>query len=217
MSFFLPAQEQSTWACDGRHKLAYVFLGVGFLADLCSEAFGVDGQRVEYRDAAFHLDEDGSRLGRMVEHRLRRNEPVFALEVDAWAHLIGMHVLRRYSSVARRAARAHGGLTRGELETAIAYIRANFSSPLRLAEIAASVDMSPYSFTRAFQNSTGTTPHQYITKLRIERAQNLLALGALPLTEIASAVGFFDQSHLTTQFRKALGTTPARYRRAYRS
>lgn len=216
MSFFVPAGEQSKWECEGQHKLAIVFLGSQFLAQLATEAFDIDGASLQFHDAAFHFDEDGTRLGRMVEHRLRGNEPILSLEVDAWAQLIGLHVLRRYSSIARHASHAQIGLAPSELETAIEYMQANLSSPMRLAEIAASVGMPQFVFARAFRNSTGTTPHKYLTILRIEQAQVLLASGTLSLSDIACAVGFADQSHLTTQFRKALGTTPARYRRDYR-
>ena len=194
-----------------------VFLGTQFLADLAGEAFGVDGARVEYNDGAFHFDNHGTWLGRMVEHRLRDDDLVTGLEVDAWANLVGLHALRRYSSVPRRALRtAPGALSATKLRVAIEFMRSNSSFPLRLSEIAGSVGMSQFSFSRAFRCSTGITPHQYLTHLRIKRAQEYLASGTLSLSEIAVSVGFAHQSHLTAQFRKALGITPARYRRACR-
>jgi len=56
------------------------------------------------------------------------------------------------------------------------------------------------------------TPHQYVIRCRIRRAMRLLARGELTLAEIALEVGCACQSHLTTLFRKHLGTTPGAFR-----
>lgn len=215
MSFFLAANEESYWQCEGSHKLVNFFLGVPFLEQLADELFGVDGSAVQFHDGAFQFDEQGAQLGRMLEQRLCGTEPISPLELDAWAMLVGTHTLRHYSNAAKKPVPATGGgLLPSKLQKALTYMQGNLSSSLRLAEIAAAVGMSQYSFSRAFQFSTGTSPHQYLIKLRIEMARELLDSGNLPVSHIARDVGFADQSHLTMHFRKLLGTTPARYRSA---
>ncbi|WP_164919607.1 helix-turn-helix domain-containing protein [Hansschlegelia zhihuaiae] len=218
MSSFVAADEACTWDCEGAHEMVAVFLGREFLSHLVSEAFGVDGDLVQFEDAAFHFDEDATRLGKMIEGQLRSSAPVSTLELDAWGQLVGLHVVRRYSGLGQRAVMAgHGRLSAVKLQMAVDFITGNMGLPLRVADVAQYVSMSQFAFARAFKTSTGLSPHQFLTQARVERAQDLLGTGEQSISHIANSVGFVDQSHLTTQFRRAFGVTPARYRRALRS
>jgi AraC family transcriptional regulator len=60
--------------------------------------------------------------------------------------------------------------------------------------------------------STGTTPHQYIMRKRVERAQEYLRTTKTALSEIATQVGFETQSHFTSVFRRLASITPKHYR-----
>ncbi len=91
-------------------------------------------------------------------------------------------------------------------------IQAHLDSKLKWAEIAAAVGLNPFAFGRAFKLATGITPHQYIIRCRLRRATRLLAREELPLADIALEVGCSCQTHLTTLFRKHLGTTPGAFR-----
>ena len=75
-----------------------------------------------------------------------------------------------------------------------------------LAEIA---QLSVHHFARAFRQSLGTPPHNYIVKRRVEHAQQLLRNTDLPLSEIAIEAGFTDQSHLARHFRTMTGVSPS--------
>ena len=72
--------------------------------------------------------------------------------------------------------------------------------------------MSNFHFAREFKRTTGTSPHQYLIKFRVERAKALLTDDGLPLTEVGLRSGFSHQSHFTRLFRKITGTTPHLYR-----
>ena len=87
---------------------------------------------------------------------------------------------------------------------------------ITVEDLARTLDMPRWTFADAFKATTGDTPHSYVTAKRIERACNLLRLGDMPLAEIAYATGFASQSHMTDTFRKALGTTPGKWRREVR-
>jgi transcriptional regulator GlxA family with amidase domain len=80
--------------------------------------------------------------------------------------------------------------------------------------MAKAADISPFHLTRVFKKALGMSPHQYLTEVRVHSAHALLAAGGErpSLAEVASAVGFSDQSHLTRQFKRILGTTPKRAR-----
>jgi AraC family transcriptional regulator len=218
MSFFLAAEEKSHWECEGDHKLVNFFLGVEYLAHLADDVFGLDGSKVQFRDGAFRYDKGGAQLGAMIEQRMLISETISSIELDAWALMIGMHSLRHYSSIAKEPTQnACVALPARVLHAAIDFLRCRVASNVRLAEMAESVGMSQYAFARAFHASTGTTPHQFLTNMRVELARELLDDGKLPISNIAESVGFANQRHLTVQFRKALGITPARYRRSRRT
>jgi AraC family transcriptional regulator len=72
--------------------------------------------------------------------------------------------------------------------------------------------MSTFHFAREFKRATGTTPHQYVVKLRVERAKQLLSKSEMPLVDVGFKSGFSHQSHFTRLFRKVTGTTPQSYR-----
>ena len=89
------------------------------------------------------------------------------------------------------------------------YARADETSLQVLAE---RTGVTPFRVIRAFREATGLAPHQYLIQVRVERARQLLADGAVP-SIVAAMTGFVDQSHLTYHFKKHLGITPGHYRR----
>ncbi|MEM7644316.1 MAG: helix-turn-helix transcriptional regulator, partial [Pseudomonadota bacterium] len=70
--------------------------------------------------------------------------------------------------------------------------------------------------TRAFKETTGQAPHQYLIDRRIARVKELLIAGEDGLVEIAYATGFSSQSHMTSTFRRRVGVAPGRWRAAIR-
>jgi AraC family transcriptional regulator len=112
----------------------------------------------------------------------------------------------------RKAPRRDPRLARDGLHRAIRFVNDNLNSKLKWDEIAKAVGLDPFTFGRRFKLTTGMTPHQYIIRCRIRRAMRLLAREELTLADIALEVGCSCQSHLTTLFRKHLGTTPGAFR-----
>ncbi|MET7722631.1 helix-turn-helix transcriptional regulator [Streptomyces mirabilis] len=82
-----------------------------------------------------------------------------------------------------------------------------------LDEAARLVHAHPAHLVRAFSGAYGIAPHQYLMSRRVDRARRLL-LDGRPPGEVASATGFYDQSHLTRHFKKLVGVTPGRYARS---
>jgi AraC-like DNA-binding protein/quercetin dioxygenase-like cupin family protein len=81
-----------------------------------------------------------------------------------------------------------------------------------LQALARHVGVSPFHLVRVFTQTTGLSPHRYIVQTRVRRAGHLLAEGTPP-SFVAAMTGFVDQSHLTAQFKRYVGTTPAAYQR----
>jgi AraC-like DNA-binding protein len=98
------------------------------------------------------------------------------------------------------------------IETASAFMREHRSENLTLAQIADAAQISPAHFARRFKIAAGTTPHDYLLNLRIERTRELLATD-MPIAQIALEAGFSDQSHLNRVFTPIVACTPGEYRR----
>jgi transcriptional regulator GlxA family with amidase domain len=105
-----------------------------------------------------------------------------------------------------------GGLPPRALRRVREFIEANLEESISLQMLADIVGLSMCHFARAFKQSAGVTPHDYLVRHRVQRAQELLAGTDLPLSEIAIAVGFADQSHCARRFHEHVGLTPSRYR-----
>jgi AraC-like DNA-binding protein len=85
-----------------------------------------------------------------------------------------------------------------------------------IREIAQLVGISPFHFIRRFEAVFGATPHQLRIQARLERAKQLLALGACSVTEVCFEVGFESLGSFSTLFRRRIGESPSRYQRRMR-
>jgi AraC-like DNA-binding protein len=83
------------------------------------------------------------------------------------------------------------------------------------AELARRAGLSVSQFERVFRTSFGSSPRQYLVRIRIEASARALAEGDQTITAIAHAFGFYDHAHFTRSFRKVMGITPSAYRREH--
>ena len=102
-----------------------------------------------------------------------------------------------------------------EINTALDHIHENFREKIPIANLAANCQLSLRQFERKFKSYFNLSPQQYIIKLRIQEACDLLGNGAQPIGDIAFELVFYDQSSFTVQFKKTMGMTPLQYRRQY--
>jgi AraC-like DNA-binding protein len=95
------------------------------------------------------------------------------------------------------------------------YLHAAFAEDVTLDALAGVAQMSRFHLSRLFARVHGLPPHAYLLQLRLGHAKRMLAAGEAA-AEVAAAVGFVDQSHLTRRFKGAFGVTPGQYARAAR-
>ena len=105
------------------------------------------------------------------------------------------------------------GLDARQLRVVNGTIQERIGEPISVSMLSTIAGLSRSHFSHAFRASTGRTPHDYIVRLRIDRAKKLMIQANLPLSEIALATGFSDQAHFSNTFRRATGMTPTQWRR----
>ena len=97
------------------------------------------------------------------------------------------------------------------------FMRHAYGRPVSLPDVAARANLSPYHFLRVYKRAYGETPHEFLTRLRIERAKTLLASGSHNVTEACFEVGFSSLGSFSALFSYRVGLSPSEYRRYARS
>ena len=152
----------------------------------------------------------GQAMQRMTAEALA---PGFAADLLIDALASGLVVdLARYFRRAVPVPRAEGGVLAPWQLRRVEELVAGSCHRLRIADLAAAVEVSTGHFARSFRNTTGRTVHAYVEEARLSRAQALLRESRLPIKQVAATLGFSGPSSFTLAFRRAVGTTPARYR-----
>lgn len=148
---------------------------------------------------------------------------------------LGLHVIRRdhgaavANAVARRLVvppHREGGQSQyiahptpkepeGGLSPLLDWVREHLADEHTVDSLAARAGLSPRTFARRFQQSVGTSPHRWLTRERIFRAQELLEKTAAGIDRVAEQAGFGSAQVLRLHFRRHLETTPAAYRKTF--
>lgn len=92
------------------------------------------------------------------------------------------------------------------------YLAVHLHAKIKLGELTKLTQLSRRKFSRTFKASFGCTPSQYVRRMRIARAQNLMTEFRDPLSQIAAECGFADQSHFSRCFRRVVGESPTIWR-----
>jgi AraC family transcriptional regulator len=125
--------------------------------------------------------------------------------------LLRVELERQSADIARD--RAAGGLVPWQVRRLNVYIEARLDQPILLRELSTISKLSTAYFSRAFKRTFRETPHSYIVRCRLERAEGLMLTSDLSLSDIALRCGFTDQAHLCKLFRRRYAKTPAAWRR----
>jgi AraC family transcriptional regulator len=125
----------------------------------------------------------------------------------------GGFIVQKYRLPGDQPGDARGGLAPWQLRRVSDFVDANMDGDPSIARLAGACGLSVSHFARAFRQTVGMPPHQWLTKRRVERARELLLDSGVELAEIALTCGFVDQSHLTRVFSRAEGCSPGRWRR----
>jgi AraC-like DNA-binding protein len=179
--------------------------------DICSEL--LRGGRVGLEPRAGLHDPLLSQIALTIANEI---ETEFADHIlaDALNTALAVQIVRRFVDPSAIALEPASGLSRERLKRVLDYIEAHLEARLTLTDLAAVACLSSYHFSRSFKQAVGVGPQRYVMQRRVERAKALIRRTDQPLASIAQAVGFADQSHLTSVFRREIGITPGHFRAA---
>jgi AraC family transcriptional regulator len=212
----IPAGSPALWRWSGRFDWLHVVLEPGLVARVAAEEFGLDPARFTVPPL------DGLDLPHLraamaaVDAELTADAPGGALASESLANVVAVHLIRHILAPHRAERGRDGILPRGRLRAVVEYIEDHPDTNPTLEQMAAIAHLSVYHFARQFKQATGLPPHQYVIARRVERAQQLLRKGDLPLAEVAVSAGFSDQSQFSHHFKRLLGVTPGQFRRSAR-
>jgi AraC family transcriptional regulator len=167
----------------------------------------------ELREAFFIEDLVVAQLTRSILSPVTRGEPLDKLALDQIAMLLAAHVLQRYCGAPKVAKSTGRGLQAWQKLRAEEMLRSRLEGNITIQEMAAACSMSESHFARSFRRSFGTSVHQHLIRLRIERAKTLLPQANKRLAEIAQLSGFCDQAGFTRTFSRVERMTPSRWRK----
>lgn len=149
----------------------------------------------------------------LVAELLRRlEEPDAPATLREWTLAVALGNLARKATEIAATASARA-LTRSGLKIVDTLITGGSGEDLSVARLADAVGLTPRRFSTEFREATGLPVHQYILKIRAERAVELLANSNLPLSQVAAQAGFSHQAHMSRVLRRLKGRTPGDLRK----
>ena len=167
------------------------------------------------RHAAGIGDDVIDQIGRSILSELAVKTAASRAYVETASLMLAARLLQKYcdsGALAPTESSAHS-LDHVRLRRVLDYIAANIENDISLTDLAGIAGYSPFHFARKFTLTMGISPHQYISRIRLDNAMGELATGRLPLAEIALNAHFSSQASFTRAFHRATGMTPNEYRR----
>ena len=210
----LPSETPVRWSWDTRLSFAVMTLEPEYLGKVAREIFGLDPAGVRLIAAEGQRDPLITGIAGNLMREAMNGDAGSRLFAESLAGMLAVHLLRNYAERSQPIKTDRISTQPRAVTQAVDFINDNYATDLSLSDIAAAAHLSPFHLSRIFKKATGVSPYQYLLQVRVNSARSLLAAGAgdRSLAEVAAAVGFADQSHLTRHFKRMVGVTPKQLR-----
>lgn len=206
----LPSGHPVRWSWKSRISFSLLALDPAFLRQVAQAHLGMDPDQVRLAFAEREQDPAIATIAAALAREAVRGDAGSRVYAESLANILVVHLLRNYSASTGVERQPTATAVPRSVSRALSFIQQNHASDISLADIAAAARMSPFHFTRLFKRAIGVAPYQYLIQMRVASARALITAGGggYSLAEIATSVGFADQSHLTRHFKRVLGVTP---------
>ncbi|MGH7754664.1 MAG: helix-turn-helix domain-containing protein [Vulcanimicrobiaceae bacterium] len=209
----IPAGASAVWEDAAPTPVLGISLSPVLIATAARE-MGLRGEPPSLAPQLQVRDPKVEHLAWAIKAELESDEPLGRLYAESLGLALASQLLRRDAPLVAR--RCDGALSQRRLQRVLDHIRENVAQTLSLEELAALAGVSRSHFKILFKRAVGVPAHQYVIRRRVEAAIGLLASERLPLSEIALAAGFANQSHLARCMRRVAGMTPREVQRSLR-
>lgn len=169
-----------------------------------------------FKKAGFLNNAISNQLGVYFMQELKQigNKEISDLEPIALS--FGNYLVKLYMEQVKKESYLEIGITPFQLKGINEYLQNNMERPIFIKELAALIGISTYHFIRMFKRTTGETPHQHITRLKMEHAKELLLNSEEQIIQVGMGVGIYNPSHFSQLFKSYFGTSPYRFRKSVR-
>lgn len=214
--FFLtrsPTPYEMRWRAvgDAPFQVMHLYLSVPLFERVAYDVLGCNAPPA-VRDISGGKDKQLSHLLALVHQELTAEGMGSQLFIQGLAQSLAVHLIRNYASGEALDDRQNA-LPGFKLRRAVAYLEEHLAEPFNLAQLAETVGMSEFHFSRLFKKATGVSPSRYFIRQRVARAQLLLQETETSIIEIGMSVGYSSPSHFAQVFRRETGLPPSHYRR----
>lgn len=210
-STVLPAGTPVIWRFSDLADHIHLKLSPDLIVQVAQETTEVDPSRIEIIGDFCIQDARIEYIGLALAAELKLGGTTGRLYTDSLATALAAHLLRHHSVIASSTPIGAHGLS-AQWYDLLDYIYEHLANDLSLAELASVIGVSQSHFSSLFRQNIGSSPHQYLVQQRVERAKTMLLKSNLPIAEIATEVGFYDQSHLTRHMQRLLSISPKQLR-----
>jgi AraC family transcriptional regulator len=208
---FTPAGTEVHYAHAEPVEALYITINPQWVDQIAAQ-IGAPNQAASFADKWWVEDPKVANIGYEMLREMRNKKFGAKLYIETLGIQLLIHLLRGYASeplpVTQQDEERRIRDVRLRLRPAIDYIHDHLAEDISLKNIAETVFLTPYHFSRLFRRAYGIAPYQYVLQQRIEKARDLLQQTTLTVAEIALRVGFADHSHLVRHYKRLTGKTP---------
>jgi AraC family transcriptional regulator len=170
-----------------------------FLADVVED--GLPADRIAFVTSDSVTDAAIANYAETFRAELAADAPNGLLYAETLTIGLALHLLTNYGVAKPKVIAPRAKLNSFQLRATIEFIESHLADDVPLLALADQAHISPFHFARLFRRTVGLAPHQFVVRLRIQRAIGLLRRAQMPLAQIAVACGFHDQPHFIRAFR----------------
>jgi len=211
---FIPRGAGSVWEWNNQLQNIHLHISDDYFSRVADDVFGRTGDNCELVDRLSIPDTVIASTLKLLAREALSGEAGEQLYVDAIATQLCVHLLRHYTSFnSLRPAKASSLDGRAAAKVRD-YIEEHLSGRLDIRTLAEVAKQSPFHFIRVFKHHFETTPHEYVVCRRLEKARLMIEQNNEPLKRIAVECGFYDQAHMSRQFKARFGLSPGQYKKS---